>query len=145
MIYLSLIAIIFLLIAFLYVVSLQKNRGRSSEGRIVYDPKYPDQKWQEIETIFNLKGESHFIKAIIEADKLIDYTLKGKKISGETFAERLKKARNLFDNSFDYDNLWTAHKVRNEIVHQTGYEITHAEAKRILEFYKKSLAIIRIK
>lgn len=145
MIYLSLIVVIFLLIFFLYIFSQYKGKKVNQARKTSFDPKYLDFKWQEIENTFNLKGESHFAKAIIESDKLVDYTLKGKKIPGETFAERLKKARNFFDNSLDYDNLWTAHKVRNEIVHQTGYEITHGEAKRVLELYKKSLGILKVR
>ena len=54
---------------------------------------------------------------LIEADKLLDYTLQQRKVKGETLGERLKSAKNLLDHP-SYNNVWEAHKLRNRLVHE---------------------------
>lgn len=73
--------------------------------------------------------------AILDADKLLHHTIKLKGVEG-TVGEQLKSAPSLFK---DVNEVWKAHKVRNEIAHQIGKKVDLKEAKNILTIFKKAL------
>lgn len=102
------------------------------------------QRWEKIEELKTLAKPSTLREAVIEADKLVDFAL-GKIYPGnETAGERLKLAREMFTNyRQDYENLWYAHKIRNEMVHTIGFELPTVEAKNILDYFKKALETLR--
>ncbi len=85
-------------------------------------------KWEEIlsQKFQDPKG------AIIEADKLLDWSLVKKGYSG-TLGEKLNHARGFFT---DKDALWEAHKKRNELVHDLEASLTLNEASRLLSQYR---------
>ena len=76
--------------------------------------------WQEIEVL--LKGDlpSQLKQALILADRSLDCALKDL-VDGQTMGDRLKNAKNLF-NPQSYDKIWQAHKLRNSLVHESGFE-----------------------
>lgn len=116
-----------------------RGKLKHSDSRQSFDKSSVGTKWSEIESTFNLAGPSNFKAAIMEADKLVDYVLKGIGVRGESMGDRLKNARNKFKNYDDYNNLWFAHKVRNNIAHEVSHEVNSAEAKRAIEYFKKAL------
>lgn len=117
---------------------LPKKRGNA----VSLDKKFVQEKWMEIETTYSLGGPSHMKNAIMEADKLVDHVLKAKGLPGQTMGERMKTAKRFFTHYADYDNLWFAHKVRNNIAHEAGHDLNVGEAKRAMEYFKKSLRIL---
>ncbi len=138
------IIIVFVAFILAYVLALVvlRNKNRKIEQRGLsnkLDKIFVQNKWIEIEQVSKLGSPSHFKTSIMEADKLVDYTLKFRGVKGETFGERLKNAKSEFSNYSDYNNLWFAHKVRNNIAHETAYELNSAEAKRAIEYFKKAL------
>ena len=74
--------------------------------------------------------------AIIEADKLLDRALKEKGIRGQTMGERLVIAGKHFANK---DALWTAHKLRNRLVHETDVALNLKQTKRSLAAFARAL------
>lgn len=66
--------------------------------------------------------------SLVELDKLLDFMLQSKRVSGSTLGERLKNAKNLFSKS-DYNTLWSAHKLRNSLVHEVGNSISISTIK----------------
>jgi hypothetical protein len=74
----------------------------------------------------------------MDADKLVEYVLRTK-VGGNSMGESLKRGKNLFRNYNDYNNLWFAHKVRNNIAHEVGHDLNSAEAKRAMEYFRKAL------
>ena len=38
-----------------------------------------------------------------------------------------------------YEEVWEAHKIRNQIVHEPDFEITQSEARKILGIYEKAV------
>ena len=78
------------------------------------------QDWQNIEILLKGKSPSQLHKAIITADKTLDNALKDM-VPGETMGERLKNAKDKYDRH-TYDKIWKAHKLRNKMVHETGFE-----------------------
>lgn len=95
------------------------------------------EKWQKIEELMQLGGESHFRQAVIFADNLTDKVIKSK-VRGETMGERLKKSQKLF-NWQTYDGLWKAHKIRNEIVHNNDHELMAHEARMAISRFERAL------
>jgi len=81
------------------------------------------KEWENIEILLKGKVPSQLRQAIIIADKTLDFALKDI-IPGETMGDRLKNAKDRFDG-VTYDKIWKAHKIRNALVHDTGYEPPH--------------------
>ncbi|OGY24323.1 MAG: hypothetical protein A2172_00465 [Candidatus Woykebacteria bacterium RBG_13_40_15] len=100
-------------------------------------------RWKVIEELKITGKPSAFKEAVIEADKLVDFALSCIYPSVGVSVERLKQAKELFiSDKQDYENLWYAHKIRNELVHKVGFDLPSIEAKNILDYFKKALEII---
>jgi hypothetical protein len=125
-------------VGLLLAVNRKPNTREKINSRNQLNKKVVQEKWEGIEKTFALGGESNYKSAILESDKLVDYVLKAM-VSGENMGDRLKKAKSKFKNYSVYDNLWFAHKVRNNIAHEVDHEIHSAEAKRAIEYYRKAL------
>ncbi|OGY20973.1 MAG: hypothetical protein A2126_03050 [Candidatus Woykebacteria bacterium GWB1_45_5] len=101
--------------------------------------------WVKIEELKNLNKPSALSEAVIEADKLVNLALDRIYPGKENAAERLKEAKAIFSTyKQDYENLWYAHKLRNEMVHTVGFELPSLEAKNILEYFKRALEILGV-
>lgn len=77
-------------------------------------------------------------QAIVEADKLLDEILKSK-VGGKDMGERLRNAQGLFKHRQFYQNAWEAHKVRNKLVHEVGFEINKAEIGQVIANFKGAI------
>jgi len=130
---LGLMAIIIVLLIFFKFVKIIKSifRGKKLYG---IDKKEIKKRWQEIEELLNKSSEMSYKLAVMEADKLLDHILKSMFFSGSTLGERLKVA------CYKYEKLravWWAHKVRNQLVHETNYHLNYSEAKKAINIFKK--------
>jgi hypothetical protein len=114
-----------------------KSKTKVSDGRGI-DRGYIDSKWQGIEELMQLGSPSNYSRAVLEADKLLDHILKGFRMPGTTMADRLKASQNKFSKE-GYDAAWKAHKVRNELVHNSQFELMDYSAKSAIENYKKAI------
>lgn len=74
--------------------------------------------------------------AIINADKLLDQALKERGISGDTMGERLKNAKTLFGNN---NNVWSAHKLRNRIAHESAVKLKSSMTRNAMASFKTAL------
>jgi len=100
-------------------------------------------RWREIEDLINLGGISQLRQALLEADKLIDFILKTKKVTGNTMGERLISAKPIFSYR-TYNNLWNGHKLRNTLAHEAEREVLNHQIKESLKFYKDALGELRV-
>jgi hypothetical protein len=73
---------------------------------------------------------------VLEADKLLDQALRERGIKGETMGERMKIAKDTWSNA---NAVWTAHKLRNQIAHESGVVVSYDEARRALGAFKQAL------
>lgn len=113
------------------------SRQASKKQRI--DPALVATRWAHIEELIRIGRPSNFKTAVLEADKLLDYVLKGQGFSGQTMGERMKSIpRKQYDRAF-FDAMWSAHKLRNELAHNFEYEVMDFEAKTAVANYKKTL------
>lgn len=79
-------------------------------------------------------------QAILEADKLLDHALHQMGYRGN-LGNKLKKTAALFSN---LNNLWSAHKIRNNIAHQIHYEIDDALYRRTMLAFKQAFRDLKI-
>ena len=121
-----------------------QNKNSGKRGYLAsLDKDQVKQRWEKIEELKLVDRASALREAVIEADKLVDFSLRIIYQGREGAADRLKEAKALFVNQKEaYENLWYAHKIRNEMVHTVGFELPIMEAKNILEIFQKALEII---
>jgi len=84
--------------------------------------------------------ETDHRQAIMEADKLLDYTLTKMGYRGSLGA-KLKKAPTLFSNIND---VWAAHKVRNNIAHKINYKVDEKTYKATMLKFKQAFRDLKI-
>ncbi|MBP7928112.1 hypothetical protein KAZ57_03115 [Patescibacteria group bacterium] len=101
------------------------------------------REWQMID--INIKGKqpSQLRQALISADKTLDNALRDC-VKGESMAERLKNAQSKFDR-YMYNKIWEAHKVRNNLVHESGYEPPHHMLTNAIQDLRQALATLGVK
>jgi hypothetical protein len=95
------------------------------------------KSWASIETHF-FKGEENDLKvAVIEADKLLEEALREAGIRGVSLGERLK---NIKTNQLpNLEQVWQAHRLRNQIVHEPTFKLKRDLAERALNIYEATL------
>ena len=98
--------------------------------------------WKNVESQLKGGSPSQLRQALITADKALDNALKDL-VDGETMGERLKNAKNLFEYS-QYDKLWKAHKMRNSVVHESGFEPPHHAVKKAVHDLKEGLTVLKV-
>lgn len=79
------------------------------------DAKEKLSQWQVVLDHVNSESPAEWKIAILEADDILDEILEDQGYVGETVAEKLKTMSRTKIAS--YDDIWEAHKVRNEIAH----------------------------
>ncbi len=98
------------------------------------DKNYYRRRWQEIQNL--LKTTEGQQLSIIEADKLLDEALKKLRFSGKTMGERLVSAQRNFSSA---NNVWTAHKLRNRLVHEPSVRLNKRQLQSALSAFRTAL------
>ncbi len=99
--------------------------------------------WQEINTLIKGDLPSQLKQALIMADRSVDCALKDL-VAGQTAGDRLKNAKNLFSPE-SYDKIWRAHKLRNALVHESGFEAQGFVIKASIANLKSGLRELGVK
>lgn len=93
-------------------------------------------KWLAIEQQLRKDHPASYQLCVLDADKLLDHALKERGIKGETMGERMKTAKASWSNA---DAVWKAHKLRNQIAHESGATISYDDTRRALAGFKRGL------
>ena len=101
-----------------------------------FDREAMRSRWREIEALVEQHGEVSRKLAIMEADKLLDHALKTLALPGTTLGERLKFATYKYPKLND---VWWAHKVRNQLAHEATYHLDAGLARKALKAFKHAL------
>lgn len=96
-----------------------------------------DVRWEEIKKHVNSFNEAEWKLAVIEADKFVDDALKTGGYPGESMGERLMLIQP--GQLLSLQNLWDAHKLRNFLVHDPHYQLTHRQAILAVEAFEETL------
>lgn len=105
-------------------------------GRKYLDTEKYRSKWLAIEQQLQRDNDSSYQLAILNADKLLDHALKERGFSGNTMGERMKSAKSVWSNT---KNVWTAHKIRNQIAHEAEVKLSYDATRRALAAFKQAL------
>lgn len=108
----------------------------TKRGPVGLDVEKYRSRWLHIESSLKRDEHSSYHLAILNADKLLDQALRDRGIRGETMGERMKTARTTWSNA---NAVWTAHKMRNQIAHETDVHITYDDTRRALAGFKQAL------
>lgn len=106
-----------------------KKKGLSGQTREIVK-----NKWQEIENLIAQKNPSASKTAVMEADKLLGYVLGEMGYSG-SIADKLKATPKKFSNLND---VWSAHKFRNHLVHDIHAEGLYFQAKDAIDKFRQA-------
>lgn len=105
-------------------------------GRTHLDVEKYRSRWLAIEQQLTRDNESSYQLAILNADKLLDHALKERGFSGNTMGERMKSAKAVWTKT---DNVWTAHKIRNQIAHEAEVKLSYDGTRRAMAAFKQAL------
>ena len=94
------------------------------------------KRWSKISKKIEVGKEADYKMALIEADGLLGDILKRMGYKGETVRDLLEQ----LDSKTlpNIENVWKAHKARNNIVHDPDYELTLDQARKILQIYEQA-------
>lgn len=138
-----LISLLLLIVAIILIFQLRKQLRKSLEmvTESVAAPGLPKKaltkKWQSVLDKLERDDENSHKLAVIEADKIFDDILKRIGYQGEDMGERLKQLTPA--QTANLDEVWQAHKLRNQIVHEPDSRLTHSQAQRAVEIYQRAL------
>ncbi|MFA5185655.1 MAG: hypothetical protein WC551_04155 [Patescibacteria group bacterium] len=98
------------------------------------------KRWAEVRQTSKM-GVMGSKLALIEADTLLDSGLKSIMMPGDTLGERLKVACYKYPKLRD---VWWAHKLRNQLAHDSSFQITQREAERALDDFERALKVLNV-
>lgn len=96
------------------------------------------RRWAEIEKILESGDEIHARQVVIEADKFFENVLKLAGAQGDKFADKLRNYEDHFSRE-TYQAIWEAHKLRNQITHDSSHKPTISDCKIAVERFKRGL------
>lgn len=100
-------------------------------------------RWHYVQTLVESPNESDWRVAIIEADSMLEESLKEKGLSGNTVSELLEAAKESGYRSIQ--DAWDAHLVRNQIAHEgSDFALSQIEGRRAIKMFQNFFEEIRI-
>ncbi len=99
--------------------------------------EHAHEAWQRIEEHFFKGSENDLKVAIMDADKLLNEALREAGITGSHLGDRLKKAHP--GQIPNLQELWQAHKLRNQIAHEPNFKLKRDLAEKALSIYQEAM------
>ena len=118
---------IFLVVDFLLLVYVLHRRFRKKFSQ--RDLDFFANEWRKI------RAQRDGKHALLDADKLLHDVLSKKGYKGNV-GDQLKNAKQLFTNLND---VWFAHKLRNQIAHELNMKLSLGDHQRALRIFEKAL------
>lgn len=119
---------------------LSEVRKEEVAAGILEKPSEPEKisRWEKVLAHLNSASPGDWKLAILEADNILDEIFSSMGYPGKGLGDRLKMVQKSDFKSLD--DIWEAHKFRNQIVHEAPtYEIKQEEARRIVRLYERGL------
>lgn len=92
-------------------------------------------RWEKILARLESDNASHYKVAVLEADALADEMLSGIGYQGQTMGEKLES---IADGQLETKHeLIEAHSIRNRIIHEPDFALSHLDAEKCLAQYQK--------
>ncbi len=100
------------------------------------------EKWRQIKNKYDDGSMDSAKVAIIQADALVDTILKNAGLEGEHMADRLMNIDKSELKSLD--DIWTSHKIRNNVVHTDGFDLSSDLSYKAMRGYERFLKELNI-
>jgi len=100
------------------------------------------KKWNSIMKMLETGNEANIKLAVIESDKLLDNVLEIIGYRGKSLGQKLQQLTTAQLSCLD--EVWQAHKVRNNIVHQADFKLKVSTAKEAVEAFGKALRELEV-
>lgn len=97
------------------------------------------KKWKLISNRLKSVSESDWKLAIIEAEAFLNEIFEEIGFEGENFGHKLKQIKTSEFSNAMIEDIWQAHKIRNNVVHDPNYKLSFEQAKTTLLIYEKVL------
>jgi hypothetical protein len=108
----------------------------TKKGGVQLDVNKYRSKWLAIEQQLQKDNTASYQLCILNADKLLDQALKERGTKGETMGERMKVLQATWSNA---NAVWGAHKIRNQIAHESDVQLSYDLTRRALASFKQAL------
>jgi ABC-type multidrug transport system fused ATPase/permease subunit len=131
--------IIFSLVRLFEIQSEEKHHISHAVAHALAKQQEIDQKknprFHYIQTLIESQNESDWRVAIIEADSLLEETLREKGYTGVTTSELLESAAESGYQAMQ--SAWDAHLIRNQIAHEgSDFPLSQTEGRRVIRMYQ---------
>jgi len=95
-----------------------------------------NERWEQVESLFNSVSPGDWRLAIIEADSMLEDLIVKLGYPGDNLGEQLK---NINNGDFpDLQSAWEVHLVRNKIAHEgLAYNLAERDKRHIHNLYRK--------
>ena len=112
-------------------------------------PKISDAKRAEVtgrlreiaKLLESAQDEHALVRAVMEADKLLDQALKMRGVAGSGLGERLKNGKALLGGM--ENEAWQAHKLRNRLAHEVDARLSLGQARMaVMDLTKVILKVL---
>ncbi len=137
MIYALIIILVTAVLVYGMIMSKSAKPGVKRGRRGHIDRAMISNRWDTIK-LTSETGAAGLKNSITEADKLLDHVMREMGFGGQTMAERLRSAEKRFSRS-QYDAIWQAHKLRNSLAHDIGFDLVPSMAKDALRTFEQAL------
>jgi hypothetical protein len=99
--------------------------------------KRVEDGWKLVEKHFFAGDDNDLKIAVIQADNILEEALLHAGVRGANLGDRLKNIKR--GQIPNLEDLWQAHKLRNQIAHETAFRLKRDTAERALETYREAL------
>ena len=107
----------------------------SNRGHVQTQANDKRARWEQIVSQVNSTDVNQWKIAVLDADSLLDDVLYEQGYAGDGVATKLRSARE--DNLETLHYAQEAHAIRNRIAHDSGYALSHREAKLAISSYER--------
>ena len=107
-----------------------------SRGHKQLDREMSQKVWRAIQRGAKAGSSDSLQMAIVKADKLLDKAMRDCGVAGATMGDRLKARKGDWT---DENGLWAAHKLRNQIAHETKVKLTAQSFRRAMTSFEQAL------
>lgn len=97
--------------------------------------------WGEVEAA--LTQPQGLSWAVSEGDKMLDTAMRALNAKGSTMADRLRTLEPQFPAGL-YQDIWHAHKLRNELAHTVGATVSPDEAREATNTFARALRTLGV-
>jgi hypothetical protein len=125
------LAAVLIVAALLFAVITLTKRGPRS-----LDVEKYRTRWMTIEQQLKQGETTSYAMCILSADTLLDQAMKDRGVQGATMGERMKQLQKTWSNA---NNVWGAHKIRNQIAHEPDVRLDYNGTRRALASFKQAL------